>query len=124
MPMTMPDYESTFRHPGYLPTETWARVQAINASYLARLNGGCSRDEAIGQAVQACYDALIEDDLHNGGNLTEHGLEIARPRKVIALAVELNWLPSAVLNDTEVDRRFLDWLRKVIEPRAEYWRAY
>jgi len=28
------------------------------------------------------------------------------------------------LNDTEVDRRFLDWLRKVIEPRAEYWRAY
>jgi hypothetical protein len=124
MPMTAQDYEETFCHPGDLPTKTWARVQAINASHLARLNGGCSRDEAICQAVQACYDVLIEDDLHRGGNLTEHGLEIACPRRVLALAVELNWLTSAVLNDAEVERRFRDWLWKVIEPRAEYWRAY
>ena len=124
MPMTVPDYEKTFHHPGYLPTNMWARVQAINASYFARLNGACGRDEAICHAVQECYDVLIEDGLHCGGNLTEHSLETVYPRKVLALAVELNWLPSAVLNDAEVEHSFRDWLWKVIEPRAEYWRAY
>jgi hypothetical protein len=124
MPLTVEDDEKAFCHPGYLPSETWARVRAINASHLARLNGGCSRDEATCRAVQECYDVLIEDGLHRGGNLNDHGLETAYPAKVLALAVELKWQPSADLRDTEVDRGFLDWLRKMIEPRAEYWRAY
>src|SRR5216683_2371138 len=105
--MTVQDYEKTFRHPGDLPTKTWARVQAINASHIARLNGGCSREEATCQAVQACYDVLIEDGLHRGGNLNDHSLETAYPGKVLALAGELNWLPPAVLNGAAGERTFL-----------------
>jgi hypothetical protein len=118
------DDEKSSCHPGYLPTETWARIQAINASRLARLNGVGSRDEAVCRAIQECYDVFIEDDLHRGGNLTEYSLKTAYPRKVLDVAVELNWLPSTVLNDTDAHRDFADWLWKLLEPRAEYWRAY
>jgi hypothetical protein len=124
------------RHPGSLPAETWARVQAINANCLAKLRGGTPRRQAICVALQECYDVLIEDGKAQG-SLTENSLTITTPRKLLHLAVEVGWLGISILDESgpelrdpaqpprpyRVEPAYRTWLWGLLEPRAEYWRA-
>ena len=111
-------------NPGGLPTETWARIQAVHANYVARMNNNANAVQAVCEALQTTYDTLIEADLERGGTLNEHVLRVVQPNKTMSLGVELDWLRREDMSNPEVERAYQQWLWILLEGRAEYWRAY
>ena len=72
------------------------RAKLIDAQLTARLNNGESRDQAVCEAIQQCFDVLVELHLEGGGTLNDQLLLRVFPDQVFELGVDLNWLPAAM----------------------------
>jgi hypothetical protein len=98
------------------------RAKLIDAQLTARLNNGESRDQAVCEAIQQCFDVLVELHLQGGGTLNDQLLLRVFPDQVFELGVDLNWLPDAM----GADRNFWpyqEWFSKLLAARVKYFGA-
>lgn len=98
------------------------RAKLIDAQLTARLNNGESRDQAVCEAIQQCFDVLVELHLEGGGTLNDQLLLRVFPDQVFELGVDLNWLPAAM----GADRNFWpyqEWFSKLLAARVKYFGA-
>ena len=55
--------------PDYVSRPVWARIKALDSEFRTRINQEVARDSVVCEALQKCFDILVEDQLDRGRSL-------------------------------------------------------
>jgi hypothetical protein len=87
------------RAPQGVTIAAWRKVLMIDAQLLARRSNGVPNDRVVCEAIQQCFDILVEDRLEKKSGEAAHVLMGTIRDQTVAAAGALAWLPEAMADE-------------------------
>jgi hypothetical protein len=114
-------------YPADLSSSQWTKLTPIHREFITRHANGVDKDRVVCEALQKCFDVLVEGNQEYGGDTTTEftmtGITADRTSaadKVLKVAVAWKWLPESMLPDTIADAH-REWFLNLIRARVHYF---
>jgi hypothetical protein len=105
-------------YPAHLSARTWSRVRYLDAHFRNWLHRGENSDQVVFDALQLCFDLLLEDRSERGELVDFEALRQDEYNSPLEIAAALRWLPTEMASP-ETAQRSRKWLREFIAEEPE-----